>query len=280
MPLNSTGPSCASAIMPNELAGIAAVMKRDGGVRNVTFPTSTRRRISSSSPWYQTLMLLLTLNSRSLSKSTLTKNRWLTMPPASTRNCSSRAGVGKPPLHPEAGLPTSAAVQLALRNLSNLISRRTFSSSPRSAYRPSAANVRPPSGCATSPGSGIAMRRRPVVSAGCSGTRSRPARNPALKRSRRACSICLRVSRSHLSATSPGVVLSPSHPPGSSAPWLRNVRVSRLRRRLTRGAGAPSCWARPGVAATIRPARTSATRRQDTFDPGEGKPCGRRGWSI
>jgi len=41
------------------VAGTAAVMNRDGGAWNVTLPASTRRRISSSRPSYQTWRLLL-----------------------------------------------------------------------------------------------------------------------------------------------------------------------------------------------------------------------------
>src|SRR5437773_11024383 len=77
---NSSGPTCAIACTPKLLAGIAALMKRDDGIWNVTLPASTRRRISSSSPSYHTRRLLLASNSRWLSKSTSTCRRWATTP--------------------------------------------------------------------------------------------------------------------------------------------------------------------------------------------------------
>src|SRR5436190_746210 len=75
MPRSSSAPSCAIAWTPKLFAGMAALMKRDGGAWKVTLPASTRRSTSSSRPSCHTWRLLLASNSRWLSKSTLTCSR-------------------------------------------------------------------------------------------------------------------------------------------------------------------------------------------------------------
>src|SRR2546425_990055 len=140
MPRNSSEPSWPMAWTPKLFAGIAALMKREPAVRKETFPASTRRRTSSSSPSYHTCRLLLASNSRWLSKSTLTWSRWPTTPAVRMVYWGFGVMVGKPALQPEMACCRSNALQRRLRNWSALSSKRTLSCIPMSAYVPS----RPP----------------------------------------------------------------------------------------------------------------------------------------
>src|SRR2546430_5118471 len=133
LPRSSRAPPWAIACTPKLFAGIAAVMKRDGGAWNVTLPASTRRRISSSSPSYQTCRLLLASNSRWLSKSTSTCSRWPTMPPVRIAYCGFGVIVGNPALHPDNVACCSCDVQRRLRNWSALSSSRRLRFMPSSA---------------------------------------------------------------------------------------------------------------------------------------------------
>src|SRR3989449_2952190 len=116
------------------LAGMAAVMKRERGIWNVTLPASTRRRTSSSSPSYQTWRLLLASNSRWLSKSTSTCSRCPTIPAVRIAYCGLGVIVGSPALHPDSVSCSSCDVQRKLRNWSAFNSSRRFSCIPKSAY--------------------------------------------------------------------------------------------------------------------------------------------------
>jgi len=121
------------ACTPKLLAGIAAVMKRDAGAWNVTLPASTRRRNSSSSPSYQTWMLLLASNSRWLSKSTSTCSRCPTMPAVRIAYCGLGVIVGNPELHPESVACSSCEEHRRLRNWSAFSSILRLSCMPMSA---------------------------------------------------------------------------------------------------------------------------------------------------
>src|SRR3989442_2008645 len=115
---------------------MAALMKRERGAWNVTFPASTRRRGSSSSPSYHTWRLLLASNSRWLSKSTFRWRRCPTTPPERIEYWGLGLIVGKPAEQPDRACCRSIALQWRLRNWSALSSKRTFSCMPTSANVP------------------------------------------------------------------------------------------------------------------------------------------------
>ena len=116
MPRTSIAPIWAMAWTPKLFAGIAALMKREDGMLNDTFPASTRRSTSSSSPSYQTWRLLLASNSRWLSKSTFTWRRCPTTPVVRIAYCGFGVIVGKPALQPEIACWRSNDVHLRFRN--------------------------------------------------------------------------------------------------------------------------------------------------------------------
>ncbi|PYP24216.1 MAG: hypothetical protein DMD51_12095 [Gemmatimonadetes bacterium] len=133
MPRSSSAPSCAIAWTPKLFAGMAALMKRDGGAWKVTLPASTRRSTSSSRPSYHTWRLLLASNSRWLSKSTLTCSRRPTIPAVRTAYCGTGLMVGNRVWQPESACCCSNGVHFRLRKRSALSSNRTRSSMPMSA---------------------------------------------------------------------------------------------------------------------------------------------------
>ncbi len=204
MPLSSRLPSCATAWTPKLFAGIAALMKRERGARKVTLPASTRFRMSSSRPSYQTLRLLLASNSRWLSKSTLTCRRCPTTPAVRIAYCGTGLMVGKPTRHPEIACCCSIGVHFRFWNRSALSSNRTLSSMPRSAVVPRkrigrwAAKAGVASDSAGAAGVGVAAG--PAAASVREGSEARRLRSQA-------------------AATAAGPAWTPRRPPGRSAGW-------------------------------------------------------------
>src|SRR2546425_667862 len=120
MPRNSRAPSCAIAWTPKLFAGMAALMKRDGGAWKVSWRASTRLRISSSRPSSQTCRLLFASNSRWLSKSTFTCSRFPTMPAVRTAYWGTGLMVGKRAWQPERACCCSNAVHFKADRFRNL----------------------------------------------------------------------------------------------------------------------------------------------------------------
>src|SRR5437667_8428 len=197
MPRSSRAPTWAIACTPKLFAGIAAVMKRDGGAWNVTLPASTRRRISSSSPSYQTCRLLLASNSRWLSKSTSTCSSWPQMRRVRVAYCGVGVIVGNPALHPDNVACCSCDVQRRLRNWSAL------SSSRRLRFMPSSAGLG---------GEGA------VTTGGERGGAATTDGEGAANNGRRRASTCSAQAR----ARSAGGTRAPRRPPGANA-GLRGV---------------------------------------------------------
>src|SRR2546425_773328 len=111
------------------------------GAWNVTFPASTRRSGSSSSPSYHTWRLLFASNSRWLSKSTFRCRRCPTTPPERIEYWGLGLIVGKPAEQPDRACSRSIALQWRLRNWSALSSKRTLSCMPTSANVPGRAGA-------------------------------------------------------------------------------------------------------------------------------------------
>src|SRR2546426_277881 len=93
---------------------MAALLKRERGAWKVTFPASTRRSGSSSSPSYHTWRLLLASNSRWLSKSTFRCRRCPTTPPERIEYCGLGLMVGKPAAQPDRACCSAKLVGLEL----------------------------------------------------------------------------------------------------------------------------------------------------------------------
>ena len=259
MERNSSGPTCASAWMPKEFAGIADVMNRDSGIANWRLPTSTRRTISSSNPWYQRLMVLLELNSRSVSKSTFRCSRSAMTPLARSCHCCPNSGVGKVFWQPDDRLEISKALQFRFRSLSTLVSNLALSSSVRSAARARA--CRPPAPCSAESG---AKGR-----ASASGS-PKPDASWLARCRERTRSASRRVSSAQRAATAAGKARGARRPPGPSAGWTGSRNGCEANWNRTPTPSARPAWPSRGAGEHHQMAMRPASATRATFNVGQG----------
>ncbi len=188
---------------------------------NDTFPASTRRSTSSSSPSYQTWRLLLASNSRWLSKSTLTCRRCPTTPVVRIAYCGFGVIVGKPALQPEIACWRSNEVHLRLRNWSALSSMRRLSCMPMSAYCPKGLLRPAPWKTRGAPGAGAPGVSAPGAGAGACATAGAGGASGGARPGRHSA----RTARSHCAAMNAAGTRGPSRPPGCSAGTGRTASV-------------------------------------------------------